>query len=96
LNAPTVDIEIVYAEPQRAIIKAYRVAAGASIGDALLMAEADPVFRAVDFAGCRCGVFGKLATNEQLLSDNDRIEIYRPLAADPKIARRARARQTRR
>jgi uncharacterized protein len=91
-----IDIEVVYAEPQGAIQRAYRLCAGASVGDALMLAESDPAFRAVDFRNCVCGVFGKVATREQPLGENDRLEIYRPLAADPKTARRERAKQARR
>jgi len=41
------------------------------------------------------GVFGIIADARQALRDGDRVEIYRPLAADPKLARRARVRQAR-
>jgi uncharacterized protein len=50
----------------------------------------------VDFKNCICGVFGKVATRDQPLGENDRLEIYRPLAADPKLARRHRAKLARR
>lgn len=38
----------------------------------------------------RVGVFGKLARLDTVLRDGDRVEIYRPLVADPKEARRRR------
>ncbi|GAA4029761.1 RnfH family protein [Actimicrobium antarcticum] len=41
----------------------------------------------------RVGIFGKLKTPETLLRANDRVEVYRPLLADPKESRRKRARQ---
>jgi uncharacterized protein len=41
------------------------------------------------------GIFGRVCDPGQLLADGDRVEIYRPLAADPKSARRARAREAR-
>ena len=42
-------------------------------------------------SGSACGIFGKRVTLDTLLSDGDRVEIYRPLAVDPKEARRRRA-----
>lgn len=88
-------IEIAYAEPQRALIKSLRLPAGACVADALRLAALDPDFSAVDFANSAIGIFGKLSRRDQLLRQGDRIEIYRPLSADPKEARRARAQQAR-
>jgi uncharacterized protein len=45
----------------------------------------------IDLAVCRVGIFGKLTALDALLRDRDRIEIYRPLIADPKESRRERA-----
>jgi putative ubiquitin-RnfH superfamily antitoxin RatB of RatAB toxin-antitoxin module len=89
-------IEVVYAEPQRALTKQYHLDAPATIADALRRAAADPDFQGIDVAHSAVGVFGKPAAADQELKPGDRIEIYRPLAADPKIARRDRARQQRR
>jgi uncharacterized protein len=96
--APPTDIgiEVAYAEPDRAIVKSYRLAFPATIDDALRLAAADPEFAGIDFTGSAVGIFGRLATPTQVLADGDRVEIYRPLAADPKTARRARAREARR
>ena len=86
-------IEVVYAEPARALAKQYRLDAPATIADALRRAAADPDFHCVDVARAAVGVFGKAASADQGLNDGDRVEIYRPLVADPKIARRERAQQ---
>lgn len=96
--APPTDIgvEVAYAEPHRAIVKAYRLGVPATIDDALRLAAADPEFAGIDFAGSAVGIFGRVAGPSQVLADGDRIEVYRPLAADPKSARRARAREARR
>jgi uncharacterized protein len=91
-----IGIEVTYAEPHRAIVKAYRLALPATIDDALRLAAADPEFAGVDFAGSAAGIFGRVSALSRALTDGDRVEIYRPLAADPKSARRARAREARR
>jgi putative ubiquitin-RnfH superfamily antitoxin RatB of RatAB toxin-antitoxin module len=88
-------IEIVYAEPQRAIQRSLRLAPGSCVADALRLAALDPDFAGVDLWNGALGIFGRLARTDHALQDGDRIEIYRPLTADPKAARRARAQQTR-
>ena len=71
------------------------VPAGAAIFQALLQAEGLPGALAAaglptDFSGCHIGVWGKLAVLQQVLCEHDRIEIYRALTVDPKVARRER------
>jgi putative ubiquitin-RnfH superfamily antitoxin RatB of RatAB toxin-antitoxin module len=96
MAAPTeIDIEVTYAEPRRAVVKAYRLTLPATIDDALRLAAADPDFAGIDFAGSAVGIFGRVSVLSQVLADGDRVEIYRPLTADPKAARRARAREAR-
>jgi putative ubiquitin-RnfH superfamily antitoxin RatB of RatAB toxin-antitoxin module len=91
-----IDIEVVYAGPDSAVRKAYRLESPATVADALRLAAADPVFAHVDLTASAVGIFGLIARLDQLLVEGDRIEIYRDLAADPKTARRARVKQARR
>lgn len=95
MNDTPLRIEIAYAEPQRAIVKAFRLAPGTCVADALQLAALDPDFSGVDLANSALGIFGRATRTDQPLLDGDRIEIYRPLTADPKAARRARAREAR-
>jgi len=90
---PLIRVEVTYALPQRAIVKVFRLAAPATVADALERAAVDPDFAGIDIVRAVVGVYGKLARPEQLLKENDRIEIYRALAVDPKAARRVRAKQ---
>jgi putative ubiquitin-RnfH superfamily antitoxin RatB of RatAB toxin-antitoxin module len=83
-------IEIVYAEPQRRVVRSLSVAQGAVIADALGLVAADPDFLGIDLLGSAVGIFGKVAHRDQPLKDGDRIEVYRPLAEEPKLARRNR------
>ena len=89
-------VEVAYAEPQRAIVKRLELAPGSQVAHALKLAARDPEFAGVDLANAVVGIFGKLAQADHVLQEGDRIEIYRPLAADPKAARRARAKESRR
>lgn len=78
-------IEVVYALPGEARVATVELAPGATVRDAVA---------AAGFASAQnVGVFGKRARPDQKLSDGDRVEIYRPLAMDPKEARRRRARK---
>lgn len=62
------------------------LAAGARIADALACFG-----RATSDRSFELGIWGRKASPETLLRDGDRIEFYRPLVADPKTARRVRA-----
>jgi len=88
-------IEVAYALPQRAIVKAYVLPTCATVADALRRAAADPAFSGIDLDHAAVGVFGAAARRDQALHDGDRIEVYRALAVDPKAARRARVKQAR-
>src|SRR5580658_3742470 len=96
MSVPPLPIEVAYAEPGRAIVKSYSLDPGASVRDALRLAALAPDFSTVDLANAAIGLYGRATKPEQLLRPGDRIEIYRPLTADPKTARRARAKQAKR
>jgi hypothetical protein len=84
-------VEIIYALAQRSIAKALCLPPGASIADALKLAARDEIFQGLNLANATVGIFGKVASRDQALKDGDRIEIYRPLLEEPKLARRKRA-----
>jgi putative ubiquitin-RnfH superfamily antitoxin RatB of RatAB toxin-antitoxin module len=83
-------IEVVYALLGRAVTASYEMGEGALVADALIRAAADPKFSDIDVLALPVGIFGRLASPEQKLRDGDRVELYRPLAEDPKDARRRR------
>jgi putative ubiquitin-RnfH superfamily antitoxin RatB of RatAB toxin-antitoxin module len=85
-------VQVVYALPQRQWIASLELADGATVGDAL---DADSVRRTMADAGSEpagVGVWGRVVGTGHRLRDGDRVEIYRMLRADPKSARRQRAR----
>jgi putative ubiquitin-RnfH superfamily antitoxin RatB of RatAB toxin-antitoxin module len=84
-------IEIVYAQPQHSIAKSLSLPPGALIADALKLAALEEDFQGADLANATVGIFGQVASRDRLLKDGDRIEIYRPLHEEPKLARRNRA-----
>ena len=95
VESAVIVVEVVHALPHRAILKTFALEAPATVADALAMAASDPDFRGIDLA-LPVGIFGLAVRADQHLREGDRIEIYRPLSADPKAARRARVRQARR
>ena len=95
-ECPVILVEVVYALPQRAILKVFSLSEPATVADALAAAAADPDFSGIDVMHAPVGVYGQLARSEQALKPGDRVEIYRALPTDPTAARRARAGQVRR
>ena len=88
---PDIGVTVVLALPDRATEIALRLPAGATIADALErsgLAERHPD---VDLARARVGIFGKLSDRRAILMEGDRVEVYRPLIADPKQQRQRRA-----
>jgi putative ubiquitin-RnfH superfamily antitoxin RatB of RatAB toxin-antitoxin module len=49
------------------------------------------MFNEIDLEKVEFGIYGKIVGLDQILEDQDRVEIYRPLATDPMQARRKRA-----
>ncbi len=86
-----IDVEVVFAAPQHVVAKTFRLALPVTVADVLCAAAASAEFEHIDIGRCAIGVFGRVVAPGQPLSDGDRVEFYRPLAADPKAARRARA-----
>ncbi|MGR8936034.1 MAG: RnfH family protein [Gammaproteobacteria bacterium] len=84
-------VEVVYATPERQELIALRIAEGATAAQAIEQSGIVQRFPEVETAPAAIGVFGKLCTPDRLLEDGDRVEIYRPLRADPKELRRQRA-----
>jgi putative ubiquitin-RnfH superfamily antitoxin RatB of RatAB toxin-antitoxin module len=64
----------------------------ATVADALAAARLDERFPEVDFSAMRIGIWSRAAGATTVLREGDRVELYRPLQADPKDARRTRAR----
>ncbi len=88
-----VEIEVVYAAVDRQVLLALSVAPGSSLRSAVLGSEIAAQFPELDLAACPLGIFGKVVADADVraVQAGDRIEIYRPLLADPKEVRRLRA-----
>jgi hypothetical protein len=78
-------VEVVCARPEGARVVRLELPSGAAVRDAVRASGFGTENQAV-------GIFGKRVALDHPLAEGDRVEIYRPLAMDPKEARRRRAR----
>jgi len=88
-----INIEVVYALVNRQTLLKQSVPAGTTVAEAVQASGILGKHPEIDLANNKLGIFGKLAKADAVLRDKDRIEIYRPLLADPKEVRRKRAEQ---
>lgn len=86
-----IKVEVAYATAQKQIILEVDVARGTTAKEAVVASNIAAQFTEIDLESCKLGIFGKAVKDDQVLEAGDRIEIYRPLIADPKEARRYRA-----
>ena len=86
-----INIEVVYALPHEQMLFRQSAPAGATLAEAVRLCGITEKYPEIDLAANKLGIFGKPAKPETVLRDRDRIEIYRPLLADPKEVRRKRA-----
>jgi putative ubiquitin-RnfH superfamily antitoxin RatB of RatAB toxin-antitoxin module len=84
-------IELVYATAGRQTLVELDVAAGTTVAQAIALSGIPTAHPEIDLPECKTGIFGKLASPDTVLRERDRVEIYRPLRADPKEVRRRRA-----
>jgi len=93
MSVESINVEVAYALPDKQVIRAVNVDAGTTIGAAIVQSGIMMDFPELEFEleDAKVGIFGKAAVMTTVLSDGDRVEIYRPLIADPKEVRRQRA-----
>ena len=80
-----------YALPAQQALLRVRLGDGATVGDAIRASGVLDAFPEIDLAKNKVGIFSKLVKLDEAVRDKDRVEIYRPLIADPKEVRRKRA-----
>lgn len=84
-------VEVVYALPERQYVRQVKLAAGSNVEQAILASGLLELRSDIDLASNKVGIYSRPAKLSDVLNDGDRIEIYRPLIADPKELRRQRA-----
>lgn len=86
-----ITVEVAYALPHEQLIVPVKVQAGTTAENAIYTSGIMNKFPEIDLAVNKIGIFGKATRLDTVLRQLDRVEIYRPLIADPKEVRKQRA-----
>ena len=84
-------VEVAYALPDKQSLVSLEVEKGTTLKEAIEASGILDSFDQIDLTKDRVGIFSKFATLDTVLREKDRVEIYRPLIADPKQVRKERA-----
>lgn len=86
-----IEVEVVYAVPDEQRSYTVHVPLGSTVGTAVAASGVGEDHPELDLARCPVGIYGERVDAGTVVDAGDRIEIYRPLIADPKESRRRRA-----
>ena len=86
-----IPVEVVVAMPSRQEIARIELPAGSTAAAALAVARFEATFGDIDFQRCELAIWGEPVRRDRVLRSGDRVEVLRPLAIDPRDARRALA-----
>ena len=89
--AEMLNIDVCYALPQKQVLVSVKLPVGATLLQALEASGLLEKFPEIDLKKNKFGIYAKLSKPDAVLRDRDRVEIYRPLIADPKEVRKQRA-----
>jgi putative ubiquitin-RnfH superfamily antitoxin RatB of RatAB toxin-antitoxin module len=89
--AASLHVQVCFAKPDMQILRELIVPEGTTLHGAIVRSGLLDDVTEIDLTACRVGIYGKLKPLDTVLRDRDRIEVYRPLMADPKESRRKRA-----
>lgn len=84
-------VQVCYATPTLEFLRDLMVPPGATLEQAISLSALLEEVQGIDLAVCLVGIYGKKKTLDTVLREHDRVEVYRPLLADPKETRRRRA-----
>jgi uncharacterized protein len=88
---PSIAIEVAYSSAARVVdVVPLRLPAGSTVLDALKACDAFTRWPELTLSKPQVGVWGKRVVYSHVLHETDRLEVYRPLRVDPKVARRER------
>lgn len=86
-----INVEVAYAYPDKVFLKKMELDQPLSVQNVILQSGVLQKFTEIDLRENKVGIFSRPAKLTDLVENGDRIEIYRPLIADPKEMRRKRA-----
>jgi len=87
-----IEVEIAYATPEQQVLLSIEVEPGTTVEQLIKRSGILEKFPEIEVGKTnKLGIFGKVIKGSAVLREKDRVEIYRPLLADPKEVRRRRA-----
>jgi putative ubiquitin-RnfH superfamily antitoxin RatB of RatAB toxin-antitoxin module len=86
-----INVQVCFALPNHQSLRTLSMPEGSTLLEAIRQSGLLRDEPLLDLATCKVGIYGKLHEMDTVLRDRDRVEIYRPLIADPKESRRKRA-----
>jgi putative ubiquitin-RnfH superfamily antitoxin RatB of RatAB toxin-antitoxin module len=93
MSAKKIMVEVAYATPEEQVIIPVEVLEATNVEAAILASGILAQFPEIDLTQNKVGVFGKACKLDKVLKAGERVEVYRPLIADPKEVRKARAKK---
>ncbi len=92
-NKERIEVEVAYALPDRQVIIPVSIVVGGTAIEAVMHSGIQESYPEIDLdeGKIKLGIFGKICKPSKELNKGDRVEVYRPLIADPKEVRRQRA-----
>jgi len=88
---PDISVEVVYALPEKQYLRYVKVEQGSTVEQAIKASGLLELRKEIDLSSNKVGIFSRPVKLSDRVDEGDRIEIYRPLIADPKELRRQRA-----
>ena len=95
MSEDKISVEVAYALPDKQAIVVVEVTPGTTALEAAQQSNIIDRFEGVTLEDAKLGIFGKAVAVTHVMSAGERVEIYRPLEADPKEVRKARAAEAR-
>ena len=86
-------VEVAYALADKQSLISLEVKEGTTLKEAIETSGILEIYNQIDLSKQQVGIFSKFASLDTVLREKDRVEIYRPLVADPKEVRKERAAQ---
>jgi putative ubiquitin-RnfH superfamily antitoxin RatB of RatAB toxin-antitoxin module len=88
---PDITVEVVYALPEKQYLRQVKLAEGSSVEQAIRASGLLELRHDIDLTQNKIGIYSRPVKLQDKVNEGDRVEIYRPLIADPKELRRQRA-----
>ena len=89
--SPEITVEVVYALPEKQYLRQVKLAQGGTVAQAIEASGLLELRSDIDLSKNKVGIFSRPVKLTDEVNEGDRVEIYRPLIADPKELRRQRA-----